>query len=160
MCEAFQSDSNGINDRLAAVYVCWVQQCLQHYDSQRVLLTCYIRSCKHSTRSKFDNAVKYNHWPFDGGLKWLVVGIIQENIILIVMFSWEYCAILCYRLLTPAAPSSKWCRVLSICGDEMYSVRQGQRTDCPHKESQHYTWLKSAHHHSFSLLFERDEFIK
>jgi hypothetical protein len=39
-------------------------------------------------------------------------------------------------------------------------VRQGQRTDCPHKESQHYTWLKSAHHHSFSLLFERNRFIK
>ena len=62
-------------------------------------------------------------------------------------------------------------RIPSFCLDILkvqmkYSVRQGQRMDCPHKEPRHYTWLtqKSAHDHSFSLFFslkvERDEFIK
>ena len=51
-------------------------------------------------------------------------------------------------------------RAYGLIVDVYSGVRQRQRTDCPHKESQHYTWLKSAQHHSFSLLFERDEFIK
>ena len=49
-----------------------------------------------------------------------------------------------------------------------YSMRQGQRMDCPHKESRHYTWLKICSQplifivlsENFSLKVERDEFIK